>query len=247
MNLDEKALKKYGEAFEVEHEARKLIYKKEQYTDKRLENVVQKKRAVIDYTIPKFIEVYKQVQNIEISRTEQINQLMCSDKIHTLTSMNNPVLSKKKKFTDKELVCGTLRYGVSGMMVKDSERRLSAANNQMSRANVMYSHAESISDIYDAIVMQANHVADVIKKLNMLFVRSIQETKITLEKNGVDVKKYNEYDKGILATCLNLAIAMSEMIHVPVLEENGEISERAKGMIITGEQYIEEFNRIINN
>ena len=46
MKLDEQAMKKYGKAFEKKQIALEKLKRKEDYTEKRLLNVVNKKRTI---------------------------------------------------------------------------------------------------------------------------------------------------------------------------------------------------------
>lgn len=247
LKLDEKALNKYAKAFEKSAEAELLIKKKAEFTDKRILNVAKKKRAIIKVTMPKFIEVYSKIQKIEIENNKNINEMIECTNIDKIGTLNNLSLSIKKDFSDKELVCGIIFKGFCNMIVKDSERYVSAANIQMKNANVQYSQAESISLIYDAIIARADRIANLLVAMNALFIRSINETSKTIEKNGLNVRNYSEYDKGVLMTCVNFALAISDIINIPVVDENGKLHDSAKNMIITGENYLSKMDKIIRS
>ena len=243
--MDEKALKKYAKAFEKNQEARMLVEEKAEYTDKRLMNVARKKRAIIQVTVPKFVSVYEQIQKIKIEND--------SDKCdYSLQSFNNmkdnfgiTTLSIKQDFTNKELVCGLLRNGLGKMMIKDSERYQSAANRQMRASNVAYEQAVSVGAAYDAIVDRADRIANVLVMMNNLFNRSIQETDSLIKKNGLDIHNYNEMEKGVLMNCVNIACAMSDIINVPVVDEQGRICQEACKMIEKGEEYVNRMQQMI--
>ncbi|MFD3156737.1 hypothetical protein ACFIJ5_07745 [Haloimpatiens sp. FM7330] len=245
MKMDEKALKKYARAFERSEEAELMVRNKAEYTDKRLVNVAKKKRAIVENTVPKFVEVYSQIQKIDLGG-ENNNEIAFCDNIEKLAIFDALVISNKKEFTDKELVCGLLTKGLGKMMVMDSERYLSAANNQMREANVVYSQSESICTAYDAVIARADRIAKLLMGMNALFIRSIKETKCTIDKNGLDVHNYSECDKGVLMICVNIAVAMSDIINVPVLTSEGAIPEEAIETIMTGEKYLSKMNNAIN-
>lgn len=243
--IDEKAIKKYTKAFVEKEEATLLLTNKAELTDKRLENVVRKKRAIINTTIPKFVEVYSQIQKVEVLLQDKKFELAIKEKNQELASLHYMSITHKEEFTDKELVCGILVKGIGKMIEKDSERFLSAANNQLRSANVMCSQAESISAFYDAIIERADRIAKLLSGMNALFLMSIQETKNTIERNGVCVREYSEYDKGVLMTCVNIAKAMADIINVPVVDEDGVICQSAIEMIENGEKYVTKVNNII--
>lgn len=247
MKMDEKALKKYAKAFEIQEEAALMVKKKSELADKRLGNVVKKKRAIIENTVPQFVEVYSQIQKIDLTLKDHSTEIILSNKKEADMKFQMMTISHKQNLTDKELVCGLLVKGVGKMIEKDSERYLSAASSQLRAANVVQSQAESIVAVYDAVIEQADRIAKVLMSLNALFVKSIQQTSEVIHKNGLDIKNYDDFEKGVLMTCVNLAKAMSEMIDIPVVDENGVICQTAREMIVTGENYINKMNGLINS
>lgn len=245
LKMDEQALKKYAKAFERSEEAELLVRKKAEFTDKRLVNVAKKKRAIVQSTVPKFVHVYSQIQRVELENKTSVNEIAVRDNIRKLAVLDALSVSVKKEFTDKELVCGWLVKGVGKLMEMDSERYLSAANSQMRAANVVYSQSESIGAVYDAIVARADRISNLLMAMNALFTRSINEASLTIEKNGLDVRNYSDYDKGVLMTCVNFAVAISDIINVPVVDEKGQICDSANEMIMSGEKYLEKMNEAI--
>jgi hypothetical protein len=245
LKMDEKALKKYAKAFERSEEAELLVKKKAEFADKRLMNVAKKKRAIVQNTVPKFVDVYSQIQKIELENKTTVNEIAIRDQVRKLAILDALSVSVKKEFTDKELVCGWMTKGLGKLMEMDSERYLSAANSQMRAANVIYSQSESIGAVYDALVARADRISNLLMAMNALFIRSINETSKTIEKNGLDVRNYSAYDKGVLMTCVNIAVAISDIIDVPVVDEKGQICESANEMIMTGEKYLEKMNQAI--
>lgn len=245
LKIDEKAINKYSKAFSRQEEAAQLLKSKEEYVDKRLANVAKKKRAIINDTVPKFVDVYSKIQKVEVSLKSQSTELAFPVNDNELSKIDSMTMSCKKEFTDKELVCGFLILGT--MIRKDSERSLSAANNQLRAANVVYSQAESVAAVYDAIVERADRIARLLMAMNALFIKSIQETDNVIGKNGLDVRNYDEFDKGVLMTCVNIAGAMSDLINVPVVDEDGLVSQAAEEMIATGENYLSKMKTLINS
>lgn len=239
--IDDEALKKYGKAFEKDKEAYSLIYKKSKYTEKRLANVVKKKRAIIQNTLPKFVEVYEKIQKIEIENKTLIDELTLKNSIQKLGVLNSISIPARKEISDKELICGFFTKGFA----VESEKFLSAANSQVRASNVVYSQAESVAEVYDAICGRADRISKLLMTMNALFVKSINETAKVINTNGLNVRNYTERDKGVLMTCVNMAGAVSDIISVPVIDEKGQICESAVKMIETGEQYITKIKKLI--
>src|SRR5574344_924926 len=59
---------------------------------------------------------------------------------------------------------------IGGSITEDSRRNLSNANKQVKVSNVIYSQAENLGTILDAITERSNRIATVLAKLNALFV-----------------------------------------------------------------------------
>ena len=246
LDLDERALKKYAKAFERNAEAELMVKEKSLFLEKRLQNVVKKKRAIIQVAFPRFVEVYGQIQKIALDCGDSLAVIPAQTPAQTMSIHSLGSIVNKKDFTDKELVCGMLTRGFGNMMVKDSERFLSAAQRQLRAANVVYSQAESICTVCDAVIARADRISNLLMGMNALFMKSIAVTKETIVRNGLDVRNYSEHDKGILMTCVNMAVAMTALIDVPAITAEGEIAESAVQTIATGEKYLSKMNQEIN-
>lgn len=245
--MDDRALKKYAQAFEKNEEAKHLIKSKTEFTDKRLMNVARKKRAIIEDAIPKFVEVYGQIQKIDLRCSGDSVNLPLSISAERQAGLQTLTITTKKAFTDKELVCGLMLNGLGRMAIKDSERYLSAASNQLSRAEVIYSQAESVCAVCDAVIARADRIAKLLTGFYVLFLKSIQTTKETIERKGYDVRSYSETEKGVLMTCVNFAAAISDIMNVPVINQEGQVAESALELIENGEAYLAKMQHIIND
>ena len=240
--MDAQALAKRSKAFTKEAEARDLVYQKRSTAEKKMQNVAKKKRAIIESTLPRFVEVYQKIQKIDLTISDK-NELAVYNQFQKSNAIQAMQVVIQKPLTDGQLITEYIFKGIGGMMIADSKRNLSAAKSQLSAANVVYSQAQSVAEVYDAIIGRAS----LLMRMNALFLVSIFETEKVITQNGTNAKAYNQQDMGILMTCVNLAGAMSEIINIPVLDENGELCKAAVEMIQTGEAYIEQMNDLINH
>lgn len=245
--MDEQALKKYGKAFERSKEAELLVQKKIEFAEKRVANVAKKKRAILKNTVPQFVDVYSRIQKVEISVGTSQTEIGFRDIEEKLNQIDYPAIIKKNEFTDKELLSSTLFKGIGNTIKADSERYLSAASSQSKASFVVYSQAESMAEVYDMIIGRADRISNILMRLNVLFVASIQQTDKTIQKNGLDISNYTEYEKGVLMTCVNIAVAMADMMNIPVLDESGQLSEKAVGMIASGEEYLDKMQSVMTH
>lgn len=244
--MDAQALAKRSKAFTKEAEARDLVYQKRSTAEKKMQNVAKKKRAIIESTLPRFVEVYQKIQKIDLTISDK-NELAVYNQFQKSNAIQAMQVVIQKPLTDGQLITEYIFKGIGGMMIADSKRNLSAAKSQLSAANVVYSQAQSVAEVYDAIIGRAERIASLLMRMNALFLGSVFETEKVITQNGTNAKAYNQQDMGILMTCVNLAGAMSEIINIPVLDENGELCKATVEMIQTGEAYIEQMNDLINH
>jgi len=248
--IDEKALKKYAAAFEKNEKAKQMVQEKAEYLDKRLMNVAKKKKAIINISVPRFAEVYSQIQKLNIQIGEKDPLLLKNLPQESGRILNELTISCQKPLTNQELICGYLnpfRGGfLSEMMVKESERFASAARNQMSMANVVYSQAETACTVYDGIIGRADRLAALLAALNILFLKSIEKTQETIDLRGTYIGNYSETEKGILMTCVNFAVAIADILQIPVVSQDGKLEEASLEAIVCGENYLQKMQTILN-
>ena len=249
MDADEtekQALEKYNEAFEKQSEAKLLIQQKKEYTDKRLKNVEKKKSAILSVALPRFVEVYGKIQKIEIHDPNRLLLTVDPKTLQQLDRIQSISIVTPKQLSDQESMIEFAFRGISGSIAKDAERRLSASRSQLSAAKVAYAQAESVAEVYAAIAERADRISRLLATMNMLFLRSIEETESTIRKNGTDVRNYTQYDKAVLMTCVNFAFATIDVLKIRVVDKNGTLYNAALPMIEQGEKYIAAMNRASN-
>ena len=247
--MDEKSLKKYAQAFEKNEKAKMMVEEKAQFLDKRLQNVAKKKQAIIKNSIPRFVEVYGQIQKLEIEINNQKSDLLINLPEEMKLAASNLTIVYQKPMSTQEMVVNFIRPftgGLRGMMVADSEHFASAARGQLSQANVNYSQAESICALYDAIIERADRLSNLLAAFNFLFLRVIQTSEKVIEKNGINVRLYTKEDKSVLMTCVNFAAAIADIMKVPVLSEEGQLLDAGLEAIQCGEKYLEKMRNVIN-
>ena len=242
-NLDEEARQKYMKAFKRSAEAENALEKKREKLEKRLKNVIRKKEAIIEYTVPEFSEVYGVIQKVNIKNTNNNLPTLTISDIQEINNLNSMSISLTKGVSDMAALGELLLYG-SGAMVKDSERYLSAARSQNRMANVACEQAKNMETVLDAIISRADRIANLLVGLNQLFTLSIEEAKRIISNNGTDVQQYNDYDKHVLMTCVNIAKAVADSIKIPVLDKNGQVAKEALCMIKTGEFYLSKLKEL---
>ena len=133
--MDAQALAKRSKAFTKEAEARDLVYQKRSTAEKKMQNVAKKKRAIIESTLPRFVEVYQKIQKIDLTISDK-NELAVYNQFQKSNAIQAMQVVIQKPLTDGQLITEYIFKGIGGMMIADSKRNLSAAKSQLSAANV---------------------------------------------------------------------------------------------------------------
>lgn len=134
---------------------------------------------------------------------------------------------------------------VSASIKQDANKNLHMASAISKQANVISEQAKTISIAYDAVSQRADRITDVLTKLNVLFVKILQITKESIDKNGSDKTRYTLDERKKLAVCVNLAGAIKDILDTPLLNEKGDITLKSLEAIQTGEEYIGKINAVL--
>lgn len=244
MKIDEKAMQKYGKAFAKSQDAAVRLQNKVEYMDRRLGNVANKKRAIINVSFPEFIRVYEKIQRIEIEQSSQKEDKQFLQTINDFSVRNSIQSIPPEALTDKQLICTWFFRGLGKTMIKDSERKLSAANQTMSATNIYVSSVENAEVLSDAIVGRADRLAKLLTGMNFLFINITKRADKLIQEKGYNVRNYADSEKGILMTLVNIADAISECIQIPVVDEEGKMYEAAVEMIQKNEEYLEKMKEL---
>lgn len=247
--LDEKARKKLTRAYEKQFEAEEIIKRKEEETDNSMIKLANRKRAILSTSINDFIEVYSKIKKINFVETDGIKELDKKLQLPENVGHMNQMISVNKaavKWSDEDVVKAFLISGVIGAaFAKDSKKNLKIANAQMKVANVAYSQAQTIKVTLDGIIQMCDNFSELLSNMNFLFVKSIRNSNRIIEGKGYDKSLYSEEDRKVLMTCMNIAVVVKELIDVPILDEEGEIAQKAVESLQTGNKYFQEIREIL--
>jgi len=262
LKMDEQARHKYARAFARQVEAQQLVETKKKIADNALIKLVNRKKAILKRTMSDFLLLYSKIIKINFLPGEGIKELegQVMNPIQ-LESIHNMGVLAVQPMSDEELLKNFLVAGATGAVinlaiagplgwaigpvkalgdsiVNDSQRNLSNSNKQMKISNVIYSQAENLSVILDAITERSNRTSEVLAKLNLLFIKSIKHTAELIEKNGSERKKYSAEDRIALKTCINFADTIKKIIDVPMFDKEGLLIEDTEKVLVVGEEFL---------
>lgn len=252
--LNEQAEKKTMKSFARIADAQNAQREAEDTMNHAVLRLANRKRAVLSTSMKDFLNLYERLIKINFTDSEGIKELqgfslLEAEGLHAQVSLihnmpASPVITKN-------MVVGWLFGGgfgaVTSSIVDDAERSLDQACIQSKQANAIVQQAETINLAYQAITERANRMTEVLTKLNILMVKGLQQSNAIVEKNGIDKKNYTLDDRKSLAACINLAGAVKTVLDVPIIDKNGELTQKSLETIHYGEQCLQAMEFVISN
>lgn len=247
--LNEQAKKKMVKSFSRIADAQIAQKEEEEVMQNAVLRLTNRKRAILATSMKDFLHVYEKLLKINFVESDGIKELeeftpaIAEDlhmQISTIQGMPQmPVVTKN-------VVVGWLIGGffgaVSSSIVDDSKKNLDMSRMQSRQADVIAQQAQGITLVYQAVTERASSMADVLTKLNMLFIKGIRYTDALMERKGVEKRNYTLEDRKALAACINLAGAVKGILDVPIIDTKGEITQKSLETIQLGEHYLQEIN-----
>lgn len=247
--MDAKARKKYAKAMTVQIEAETMLKEKKGECDNALRKVANRKRGIIATSMMKFLQVYERIIKIDFHESDEIK------KLNDISLLPNEILQIKavaqsavKPMSDGEtlaiLAKGLIIFGIGNSIEADAKRNLAAANAQLKISNVKKQEAETLCASLDTVIDRCEKIAEILSKINVLFMRSINHTLDIIEKNGYSCNNYSLDDRKALMTCINIASTLKKIIDEPVIDNKGQLAVETVKVIEIGNKFIKDIESI---
>jgi hypothetical protein len=233
-------------AFERAAEANEKVRKTNEKSQQKITKLLNRKRGIYKTSIDTFLELYKDLQSIDFQPGEGTRELFAA----TITTVAIGELKEmagvsRKTMTDSQAVATYIFTGIPGLIKKDAEMNLSAANIRKNHAYVIEKQADGICIVLDAVGQRAEQMAEVLKNMNALFMKSLRHCKEIVERNGSNKLNYTATDREAIMICFNMAKGIKDILDVPLLDKDGEITKQSSETIATGEQFLHKMNKTI--
>lgn len=249
MTMDSKAQRKYAKAVTRQLEAEALLKEKKENADNALRKVANRKRGIIVTSMYKFLDVYEKIIKIDFQESDEIKKLSSITLVpEEVTHIKTVAQTAIKPMSDTEIMAtllkGVVIFGIGNGIEEDSKRNLRAANAQLRMAEVAYSEAEALGTSLDTVVDRCNALADLLARLNILFMKSISHTLTIIDKNGYSRSAYTTDDRKALMTCINIASTIKKIIDAPVITPNGELAVETAKTLEIGNNFIKQVEQL---
>lgn len=155
-----------------------------------------------------------------------------------------PIGGAAATFLNPVFLPASIIMATTHSIVKDSKQDLKLAEIRKKQSQVIVAQAETNIEVLKAMEDRAVRLADLLAKLNMLFVKAIKTTAEIITKNKKDKSMYTLQDKEYIRNCLNFADAVKVILDTPLFEENGQLAECSKIALDTGEHYLAQIEQV---
>lgn len=252
--LNEQAEKKNMKAFGRLADAEIAQKETEEIMNNMVLRLTNRKRAILSSSMSDFLNIYEKLMKINFTESDGIRELnnfspMIAGELHTqiLLVRNLPQMPTLTKNVAVGFLVGGLAGAVTSSIVDDAQRNLDMARLQAKQADAVVQHLKGVRLAYEAITERARLMTDVLTKLNILFVKSIRHTNSIIDERGLDKHNYSLEDRKALATCVNLAGAVKDILDAPIIDKNGEITQKSLETIQFGEQCLRAIDIAMTN
>lgn len=234
-------------AFEKATEAEEKIRKQNEKTKSSIVKLMNRKRGIYKTSIINFLELYVNLQKINFEEGEGLKELAGSSiTLAVVDEMKELSGTARRDLSDSQIFTMYIFSGISGLIKKDAEMNLSAAKTRNYEANVIKKQSENICIALDAVWQRSERMAELLMNLNALFMKSLKYTGEILERNGLEKNKYTSTDREAIMVCFNIAKGIKDILDVPLLDKDGEITKKSFEAIASGEKFLDQMASAIH-
>ena len=230
-------------------EAENELNKQKEKTEKSLIRLANRKKGILSTSIKNFIDLYSQIIKVNFKEGEGIKELSKSQfSLSVVQDIKRMINVASENLDTKQTVMTMVtKWGITGVISKEAEIDVATAQMRKKQANVIKSQLKIEYTALDAIYQRADRITNVLTKLNILFLKSIVNTKNIIEKNGMDRRNYSKHERESIQLCMNLASTIKIILDTPLLDDDGKIMEQTLNAIEIGESYLEKINNQMNS
>ncbi len=243
LDMNEAALRTSRQAHNTHVDTLEDLRRHKESANKRLEKLVNRKKALLKGRIPQFITLYQRIQKINFRPGEGVLELAQNIfTVQNLNELNVMATTSLRPMSEKELAGSFLLSGLGGMILADSKRNVQIADSQLKIASTLKTQAETAEIAIDAIGARADQISEILQKLGFFLGRSIQAAEEIIQKNGTDRSHYSKADREVLMNCLNLAKGVKDILDVPILGQDGSVTQESTRALEAAAEQIKELD-----
>lgn len=252
--LNEQATKKSLRACNNIAEAEMEKNIAEEKMNNEILRLMNRKKGILISSMKSFLVLYDKIIKIHFKESDGIRELDDFKPMLLEQTIQGVALESKgvsaptlTKNVVKGYLVGGLLGAVSSSIVDDAQYNLDMARQQLKQANLIVEKTRIVELSYHGVTERVSRMTDTLTKCNGLFAKAIYESDIIINKNGLDKSLYTENEKKTLASCINLAGGIKDILDAPIIDQQGEITEKSLQAIQRSENIISEVQFILSD
>lgn len=245
--LNEQAEKKRIRAMRTLSDAENDRMCEEEKMNQAVIRLATRKKGILTTSIKRFIDVYGKIKRIKFLESDGIKELesfspsCCDEMKNQIIIIQQKDLSSSSAITKnvmKGYFFGGIAGAISSAIVDDAENELNMASDKLKQAKVFAEQQKIYGLSCHSISERANHMTEILTSLNVLLVKSLNNTEKLIKDKGTVRDCYITRDIEQIGTCLNLAKAVKDILDAPILDRDGGLAKEALAVLERGNQCI---------
>lgn len=239
--LDAEAARKNSKAFTKAADAKYKLERCQENLFEKLRLNAVRKNGILTCHLKLFQEQYSVIRTIQFRKGRGIEELEQIEAIQSELKqyVSMPTIANGVVMKDSQLLLSIALRGIGGVMVQESKINVKVASQNLSKANAMVAQADSICIAVDGISEHVEIVTKLLEKLGMLYMKSINNIKSILERNGTDPEKYTDEDINAINLSLDMTKLVYRIINTPLIDSKGKIEQESVKVIRDGQQMLD--------
>lgn len=191
-----------------------------------------------------FLELYGQIHTIHFCPGKGIQELFsCSFSTEDAKELQQMAITSMQPLSEKESALRFIFLGVGNSMLANSKRAVEIASTQVNIAKTMHAHAKTMSIMVEAIGQRAEQYSTLLAELSKRFSSYLNEAREIIGRNGNNGDKYSKEELAILTDCMNFADAIKKYLDIPILSQDGSVTEVSLKALENGKRTLLQFQR----
>lgn len=243
--LSKKAQLKREKAVECENDAYRKMKKAEEQAELSVQKLYNIKKGIYTTSISRMRNVFEPISTLSFLKTcyslaknEKIQLSPAFSQMEYMANVYSQPLSKKQEII---AVC----FGVAGIMhaeKKKQEQELAYSSQQMKLARLLETQYGNQSIAYNAIKQKNDIVWELLRNLNVLFVKSLETSSQSINQYGKEEGAYSDEEIDQLRFTIQLADMICKICDSSLVTNDGQFYDDVSELIEKGNKILSETN-----
>ncbi len=247
-DFSQKAQLKREKAVECENNAYNRMKRSEEKAELSIKKLFNIKKGIYVTSIQRMRQIFEPISTLSFLdsvnsfvQKEKIEIMPCLSQMEYMSNIYNKPMTKKQEVF---AIC----FGISGIMYaekKNQEQELAYASQQMKMARLVASQYDNKILVLDTITKKNNIVWSLLKDLNIILVKSLEESAKNIQLHGNNEKDYTNDEIDNLKFTIQMADMICKICDSSLVNNDGKFNNDVSSLIEKGNNILLEANNKI--